>query len=144
MDSFNVHLYWKGRRCFQAVEDLWNYQQVLWELRPEVIIEVGPGECGTYHFLKDLGLNADIISVGEKDDVPRVFDAFIILDGDVYNRQSVEKDLAIYSPMAKYLVVCHTIKIDWGSRSAIANWRNHLFEEFAPPLMSRHTWLKRN
>jgi Cephalosporin hydroxylase len=137
---------WKGKRCHQNMEDLWNYQEVLWIARPDTIIEVGPGEKGTLEFLKDLGIG-NVISIDEMNVVnPAIRHAFIILDGDVYNFESMKKDLETYSPLADWLVVCHTCRQDWGSYPALVEWQDHKdkdFTEFSVPYMTRHTWLIR-
>jgi cephalosporin hydroxylase len=36
--------YFLGRKVFKCPNDLWIYQEILWELKPDVIIE-----CGTFH-----------------------------------------------------------------------------------------------
>jgi cephalosporin hydroxylase len=36
--------YFMGKKVFKCPNDLWIYQELLWELRPDVIIE-----CGTFH-----------------------------------------------------------------------------------------------
>lgn len=36
--------YFLGKKVFKCPNDLWLYQEMLWELRPDVIIE-----CGTFH-----------------------------------------------------------------------------------------------
>lgn len=52
-EKFNAHYYyskvwsetyWQGKHVFKAPTDLWVYQDILFETRPDVIIE-----CGTYH-----------------------------------------------------------------------------------------------
>jgi cephalosporin hydroxylase len=138
-------VYWKGKQCHQNMEDLFNYQHVIWEVKPRLIIEVGPGEHGTFTFLRDLGVGR-VESISEKDEVPKVSGAFIIIDSDVYNQEAIIKDLETYSPMAKYLVVCHTIREDWGSGKALYEWMKEGYKKFTmfdPPYPTRHSWLKR-
>ena len=36
--------YFMGKRVFKCPNDLWIYQEILWEVKPDVIIE-----CGTFH-----------------------------------------------------------------------------------------------
>lgn len=36
--------YFMGKKVFKCPNDLWIYQEILWETRPDVIIE-----CGTFH-----------------------------------------------------------------------------------------------
>ena len=134
---------WKGKNCHQTLEDLWNYQEVLWGLKPKVIIEVGPGDKGTLTFIRDLRL-CTVHSVDYSDAIPNLKESFTIIDSDVYNVDSILNDLRIYSPMSNHLVVCHTIRPDWGSYKAVKEWNNKEFTTFKPPYATRHTWLKRN
>ena len=52
-EKFNKHYYyskvwsetyWQGKHVFKAPSDLWLYQEMLWETKPDVIVE-----CGTFH-----------------------------------------------------------------------------------------------
>ncbi len=53
--------YWMGIFCWKCPLDLWIYQEILHELRPEVIIEVGTAGGGTSLFLAHM---CDIIGRG--------------------------------------------------------------------------------
>jgi cephalosporin hydroxylase/ADP-heptose:LPS heptosyltransferase len=53
--------YWMGRFCWKCPLDLWIYQEILHELRPEVIIELGTAGAGTTLFLAHM---CDIIGRG--------------------------------------------------------------------------------
>lgn len=43
--------YWMGVSCWKCPLDLWIYQEILHEVRPELVIEVGTAEGGTSLFL---------------------------------------------------------------------------------------------
>ena len=43
--------YWLGVRTLKCPLDVWIYQEILFEKRPELIIETGTGLGGTTHFL---------------------------------------------------------------------------------------------
>lgn len=52
-EKFNEHYYyskvwsdtyWQGKQVFKAPSDLWIYQELLYELKPDLLIE-----CGTFH-----------------------------------------------------------------------------------------------
>lgn len=45
---------WKGVQVCKYVSDLWTYQEILWETRPEVIIECGSGCGGSALFFADI------------------------------------------------------------------------------------------
>jgi len=45
---------WRGHPMWKAVTDAWIYQQILWDIRPDLIIETGTGHGGTALFLADL------------------------------------------------------------------------------------------
>lgn len=46
--------YWKGYECVKCPLDLWVYQEIIYELRPEVIVEGGTCSGGTTLFLADV------------------------------------------------------------------------------------------
>ena len=35
------HTTWMGVTCWKSVSDMWNYQEILWRLRPSLVIEFG-------------------------------------------------------------------------------------------------------
>ncbi len=39
-----------GVTCWKSVSDMWNYQEILWDLKPDLIIEFGANEGGTTLF----------------------------------------------------------------------------------------------
>jgi len=47
---------WKGVRAWKYVGDLWNYQELIYETKPEALIEVGASEGGSGLFFHDTGL----------------------------------------------------------------------------------------
>lgn len=135
--------FWKGIRCHQTPDDLWNYQEVI-PTMGLMVIEVGPGDLGTANFLRDIGLN--VTSVGIGDPVPSIEKASVILDGDVYSEDAVQYDLETYATIACHLlVICHTIRPDWGSSHALRKWLpNHPeWTLFTPRHPTQHSWLWR-
>lgn len=136
---------WKGLACHQTPDDLWNFAEVVWLVQPSMILEVGTGEGGTSTFLLDMS-SVVVRSVDLCDAVPQsVPRTLVVLDADVYSRQAVLKDLETYSPKAQWLVVCHTVRPDWGSAPALAEWRPH-HPEWVPLSVrhqTQHTWLER-
>jgi cephalosporin hydroxylase len=47
---------WRGVPCLKSVSDLWNYQEILWELKPELIIEFGTRHGGSALYFADVGV----------------------------------------------------------------------------------------
>ncbi len=47
----NDLLNFMGRRACKTPMDLWVYQEILWELKPDLVIECGTYEGGTAHYL---------------------------------------------------------------------------------------------
>lgn len=46
--------YWQGHRCLKCPIDLWVYQEIIWELKPDLIIETGTFEGGSAFFLASI------------------------------------------------------------------------------------------
>ena len=53
--------YWMGQRVFKCPLDLWIYQEILWDVKPDVIIECGTCLGGSALFLANM---CDVISKG--------------------------------------------------------------------------------
>ena len=45
---------WKGVKVNKYVSDLWTYQEIIWETRPELIIETGSGCGGSALYFADM------------------------------------------------------------------------------------------
>lgn len=60
-------LRWLGVPVFKSPADLWNYQEIIYELRPSLIIEFGAHKGGSALFLRSVldaaGISAEVISV---------------------------------------------------------------------------------
>jgi cephalosporin hydroxylase len=54
--------YWRGVRVYKYPSDLWVYQEILWETRPDLIVECGTAEGGSAFFLASL---CEILGRGE-------------------------------------------------------------------------------
>lgn len=48
----NTH--WMGRRILKCPLDLWQYQDIIYSLRPDVIVETGTADGGSAQFLADI------------------------------------------------------------------------------------------
>ena len=53
--------YWQGTPVLKCPLDLWIYQEILYELQPDLIIECGTGSGGSAHYLASL---CDLLSCG--------------------------------------------------------------------------------
>lgn len=61
----NTH--WMGKACFKPVSDLWSYQEIIFETKPDLIIECGTAQGGSalfYASICELMRNGHIISIG--------------------------------------------------------------------------------
>jgi len=134
--------FWRGLACHQTPDDLWNFAEVIWSRVPSMTLEVGTGEGGTSRFLRAMIPNVHTVDVG---DIVRLSYPFVILDGDVYQEASMLADLHRYGPDARWLVVCHTNREDWGAVHALRQWLPHHPEwtEFSVRHPTQHTWLTR-
>ena len=52
---------WMGRRTMRCPLDLWIYQEILYEIKPDIVIETGTNEGGGAHFLASI---MDVIGKG--------------------------------------------------------------------------------
>jgi len=52
---------WMGRRTMRCPLDLWVYQEILYEIKPDIVIETGTNEGGGVHFLASI---MDVIGKG--------------------------------------------------------------------------------
>ena len=136
---------WQGIRCHQTPDDLFNLAEVVFDVRPATILEVGTGDGGTALFLGDIQ-DRPIYTIDKGDVAPMLLLAsLILLDGDVYSEIAIARDLETYGPLAQWLVVCHTMRPDWGSVRAVAAWlpNHHEWARLDVPHPTQHTWLVR-
>ena len=58
---------WLGVPCQKSVSDMWNYQEILWQLRPSLIVEFGSFRGGSAlffaHILRQTGQPFPVLSV---------------------------------------------------------------------------------
>lgn len=54
--------WWMGIRTYKCPLDLWVYQEMLWELRPDLVIETGTAEGGSARYLAHV---LDVIGRGD-------------------------------------------------------------------------------
>lgn len=137
--------FWQGRACHQTPDDLWNFAEAVCRLAPSMVLEVGTGEGGTSSFLSALGVST-VTSVDIGDPMPTIpSGAFVMLDGDVYSHDAMFSDLDRYSPHARWVVVCHTNRKDWGAASALDAWlpAHPEWTVMSVRHPTQHTWLQR-
>jgi cephalosporin hydroxylase len=54
---------WMGVPCLKTPLDLWVYQEIIWEMRPEMIIETGTASGGSALYLAHL---MDLVGGGRR------------------------------------------------------------------------------
>ena len=116
---------WRGLAVIKPPQDMWVYQALIYETKPEVIVEIGSLYGGCTQFLADTSQGATIVSVeidrqhymaksphiiditgdchteevaSQVRDICKGKKTLIIHDGD-HSKESVLKDLKLYSPM---------------------------------------------
>jgi cephalosporin hydroxylase len=61
------HTSWMGVPCQKSVSDMWNYQEILWSLRPSLVVEFGSFQGGSAlffaHILRQTGGRFAVLSV---------------------------------------------------------------------------------
>ena len=118
-EKFNEHYYyskvwsetyWQGKHVFKAPSDLWIYQELLYETKPDVIIE-----CGTFHggstlyyanLFDIMGTNGEIITidVDAMPDMP-VHKRITYLNGSSVSQEILEKVKSLTSGKEKVMVI---------------------------------------
>lgn len=138
---------WKGLTCHQTPDDLFNLAEMADRLKPAVILEVGTGEGGTSAFLRDSHPTITVYGIDLEDAPPKrlPLNTLILLDGNVYSEPAMLLDLEQYAPRAQWLVVCHTMRPDWGSVRAVEKWlpEHREWVRLDVPHPTQHTWLVR-
>jgi cephalosporin hydroxylase len=104
-----MNTYWLGTKILKCPFDLWIYQEMLHELRPDVIIETGTFDGGSAHYMAtlcDLLGNGRIITIDitEKDHRPRHPRISYIL-GSSTDRDIFEKTKAAIAGAKTVLVI---------------------------------------
>ena len=151
-DGSAVH--WQGKPSYQLPHDLIRYQEIIYERRPDYIIETGGGG-GTTAFLRDVcGLaNHGFVVAVEAYSLKRIpkvrGTTMAILDSDVYSETHMRKEIELYAPLVtpgQILVVCHTDREDWGSAPALSGYLANnpgMFRVEEAPALSLCTYLER-
>lgn len=142
-------VYWRGHPSYQQPADLIRYQELIWEHRPDWVIETGGGG-GTTGFLIDLGISWVWTTQDSLAEVPDLSGTVMaILDSDVYSLEHMRAEIAAYAPLVtegQHLIVCHTDRPDWGARPALAEYlanNQGMFTEEQAPVGSLCTYLRR-
>jgi len=100
---------WLGIPTLKCVFDLWVYQEIIHELRPELIIECGSGYGGSTLFFAsmcDLIDHGRVVSVDDRDDLPRPDHARITyLRGSSVSGEIIDQVRALL-PDSGHVLVC--------------------------------------
>jgi cephalosporin hydroxylase len=63
----HTHTTWMGVTCWKSVSDMWNYQEIIWDLRPSLVVEFGTYQGGSAlffaHILRAAGQPFKVLSV---------------------------------------------------------------------------------
>ena len=118
-EKFNGHYYyskvwsdtyWQGKHVFKAPSDLWIYQELLYETKPDVIIE-----CGTFHggstlyyanLFDIMGTTGEVITidVDAMPDMP-VHKRITYLNGSSISQEILEKVKQLIKGKEKVMVI---------------------------------------
>ena len=102
--------YFMGKKVFKCPNDLWIYQEILWEVKPDVIIE-----CGTFHggsalyyakLYDVMNIEGEIITidVDSMPDMP-VHKRIIYLSGSSVSTEILEKVKLLIKDKKKVMVI---------------------------------------
>lgn len=92
--------YWVGHRTWKCPLDLWIYQEIVTEMKPDVIIECGTGEGGSALYLAticDLIGHGKIITIDLKERKKLRHDRVKFILGDSVSNEVVEEVLRLIS-----------------------------------------------
>lgn len=56
-------LRYKGIDTLKNPWDLWNYQEIIWDTKPDVVVETGTHHSGSAHYLADLGVEVHTVDL---------------------------------------------------------------------------------
>lgn len=59
----DIQTFWKGRQILKSPLDLWVAQEIIWETKPDVLIETGSKWGGSAYFYGDLGVEVHSIDL---------------------------------------------------------------------------------
>jgi cephalosporin hydroxylase len=82
--------FWQGIPVLKCPLDLWIYQELLWQLRPQLVVELGTWAGGTAHFIAD---NMDLYGADERSHVVSV---------DILDDEALTPHVATYAPRANF------------------------------------------
>lgn len=87
---------WLGVDCWKSVADMWNYQEILWELKPSLIIEFGSNRGGSAlffaHVVQRMGHPFTVLSV---DINHRALDPAVLDDPNIVFVESSSVDAGV-------------------------------------------------
>jgi cephalosporin hydroxylase len=87
---------WGGVKCYKSVSDMWNYQEILFDLKPALVIEFGTRRGGSTLFFADTmrraGQPFKLLSV---DISGKYVDPAVLRDPDILFIESSSTDPAI-------------------------------------------------
>lgn len=138
---------WRGIHVLKQPVDLWLQQEIIWNTKPELIVETGSKYGGSANFYADLGVEVHSVDVAPpKTPVPHFLVTYyrgfssnptvhfkiveacrdrrvmVVLDSD-HSRETVLTELGLYAPLVTpgcYLIVEDTAL--GGPAEALAEW----------------------
>jgi cephalosporin hydroxylase len=100
--------FWLGVNSVKPPTDLWVYQEILFEKKPDIIIETGSKFGGTTFFLAsicDLMGHGKVISVDIEDKKPRIHPRISYLLGSSVSDETITKVKALIPPGGTAMVI---------------------------------------
>ena len=84
------HQYWMGAKCMKSVFDSWNYQEIIFDMKPDLVIEIGTYNGGSSlmlsNFLQNANPNGKLIAVDISHELSRPYlhdvNGIIMVEGD--------------------------------------------------------------
>jgi len=92
------NIYYKGMHCFKYPTDLWTYAEILYEVRPTVIVETGTSHGGSAQFFRDMS-GAKVITIDAVDEVINKDPNIVYLHGHSGEQEMLERVQAHIAPL---------------------------------------------
>lgn len=111
--QFLSNTYYKGIPTCKNPMDLWIYQEIIHEVKPDVIIEIGVWHGGVMRYILNqpfdgeiIGIDLDITRAEEScDALFSLCDNVHLIQGDATEKKTLDKAKSIYSKYEKVLVI---------------------------------------
>lgn len=93
------HQYWRGAQCMKSVFDSWNYQEIIFNMKPDLVIEIGTYRGGSslmlLDFLKNANPRGELIAVDISHELSRPYISniqdLIMVEGDSLSSAVITK-----------------------------------------------------